>query len=107
MHAPQYHQDFRKPSAQKVSPWWSSVLSSMPSVLSLAALMPSVCVLTHGVDTCIAVLDILKGNADQLFQLKQEVVADKQVGGMPTVWGQAQAEGCWPYNADRKQPTLR
>ena len=26
-----------------------------------------------------AVLDILKGNADQLFQLKQEVVAEKQV----------------------------
>jgi len=32
-----------------------------------------------------AVLDILKGNADQLFQLKQEVVADKQVGDMRTV----------------------
>jgi hypothetical protein len=26
-----------------------------------------------------AVLDTLKGNADQLFQLKQEVVAEKQV----------------------------
>jgi hypothetical protein len=27
----------------------------------------------------LAVLDILKKNADQLFQLKQKVVADKQV----------------------------
>jgi hypothetical protein len=27
-----------------------------------------------------AVLDILRGNADQLFKLKQKVIADKQVG---------------------------
>jgi hypothetical protein len=36
-----------------------------------------------------AVLDTLKGNADQLFQLKQEVVAENKVSQYFDPWGDA------------------
>jgi hypothetical protein len=41
-----------------------------------------------------AVLDILKGNADQLFQLKQGVVAEKQVRRVLARWQTQEGQLC-------------